>query len=101
MPPRTKSLDGRHAFLEGLIDDAGLFPPASLPMADAAREHEAASRGPNRWMLNRFICPASRLSDLAGVLPTLDIGRPWDLSVILDGVTPGSWEAGIEEDLDA
>jgi hypothetical protein len=101
MTSRTKSVDGRHAFLEGLIDDAGLFPPASLSMQAAAREHEAASKGPNRWMLNRFVCPATRLSELAAVLPTIEIGRPWDLSVILDGVTARSWDDAIEKDLDA
>ena len=53
-----------HALLDGLIDYAGLFPPAALDL-DAALEAYAAHRAsPERWMLARFIVPASRLEAL-------------------------------------
>jgi hypothetical protein len=89
--------DARRAFLEELIDDAGLFPPASLPMEPAAAQHAASRSGPHTWMLGRFICPASRLPELTGHLGTME---RWRLSVILDGVSEGG-EAALRGGLDA
>ena len=73
--------DARRAFLEELIDDAGLFPPASLSMKVAAEQHAAARAGLHAWMLGRFICPAERLPELAERLEVLE---RWRLSVLLD-----------------
>jgi hypothetical protein len=73
--------DARRAFLEELIDDAGLFPPASLWMEAAAGQHAAARGGPHAWMLGRFICPAERLPELTEWLGLLD---RWRLSLLLD-----------------
>jgi hypothetical protein len=81
--------DARRAFLTELIDDAGLFPPASLSMEDAAAGHEASRTGPHAWMLARFICVASRLPELLKVLP--DAAPPWRVSVILDATGPEPW----------
>lgn len=47
--------------LAELIDDAGLFPPASLTMADALRTHRRARKGDFAWMLGRFVCTGPRL----------------------------------------
>lgn len=44
-----------------LIDYAGLFPPAQLPLEQARSEYQAARRGPYAWMVDRFIVPASLL----------------------------------------
>lgn len=71
----------------GLIDYAGLFPPASLDMPDAVAQYRASRAGLHAWLLGRFICPASRLEDLAARLTSsMSLGeQPWDVSVILDG----------------
>jgi len=56
------------ALLDGIIDYAGLFPPAKLPMDEAfARfvEHRSSDDG---WMLARFVCPAARLDELEPLL---------------------------------
>jgi hypothetical protein len=53
--------------LEDLVDDAGLFPPARLPMDAALARHAADewAETPGRSMLtHRFLCPASRLGEL-------------------------------------
>jgi hypothetical protein len=50
--------------LSRLFDDAGLFPPAKLPMADALAAHDRAVTGPHRDMVGPFLCPASRLAEL-------------------------------------
>jgi hypothetical protein len=67
----------RRGLLLRLIDHAPLFPPASLPMDESLAEDRAARESEYGWMLNRFVCPASRLDDL---------GEPAaPLSVVLDG----------------
>jgi hypothetical protein len=50
--------------LSRLFDDAGLFPPAKLPMADALATHDRAVAGPHCDMVGPFLCPASRLGEL-------------------------------------
>jgi hypothetical protein len=69
--------DVRRALLERLIDHAALFPPASMSMEDALAEDRAARASSYSWMLDRFVCPASRLGDLDG------LDAP--VSVVLDG----------------
>ncbi|GBE24056.1 hypothetical protein BMS3Bbin02_00321 [bacterium BMS3Bbin02] len=80
-------VDARRILFEGLIDYAGLFPPASLTMDAAVAEYRAIRGSPDSWMAARFIAPASRLVELASVLaPTMTKGEPtWPIAVILDG----------------
>ncbi len=59
----TSSAAVRAAFA-GLIDYAGLFPPAQLKLEAALAEYGNARNGPFAWMLARFIVPESRLSEL-------------------------------------
>jgi hypothetical protein len=69
------------------VDYAGLFPPAALDMVDAVAGYRAARTGGTAWMVDRFICPASRLEELVSVLaPTMTAGEdPWHLSVTASG----------------
>jgi hypothetical protein len=92
--------DARKAFLAGLIDDAGLFPPASLPMEEAVAAHRASKSGLHGWIVSRFICPASRLPELAKQLATEE-QMPWRVSVILDGASGERWLDGAIADLSA
>jgi hypothetical protein len=50
--------------LSALVDDAGLFPPASLPMAEALARHRADETAGYPMLSHRFLCPASRLGEL-------------------------------------
>ena len=50
--------------LAALVDDAGLFPPESLPMADALARHRADEAAGYPMLSHRFLCPASRLAEL-------------------------------------
>jgi hypothetical protein len=89
---------GARTLLGGVVDYAGLFPPAGLSMAEAVREYAAARGGPDAWMLGRFVLPAGRLSEFADARrAALDAARqtegadeaPWRLSAIVrDGSGP-------------
>jgi hypothetical protein len=50
--------------MSGLIDYAGLFPPASLDMAAATRNYAEYREGEYAWMLGRFVVPAARKGDV-------------------------------------
>lgn len=75
------------SLLAGAIDYAGLFPPAALPMRDAARNYAAYRAGRDAWALGRFVVPAARLGELASVADGLDGGpeAAWRLSALVTG----------------
>ena len=52
------------ALLDGLIDYAGLFPPAKLPLKEAFNNYSNYTSSDLSWMLDRFICPLSELAPL-------------------------------------
>jgi hypothetical protein len=90
-------LDARTAAFAGLIDYAGLFPPASLDMTGAVDGYRSARDSPARWVAGRFLCPASRLEELAGVMmASFAAGEePWEIGVILD-TEPGEAAAAAQ-----
>ncbi len=51
------------ALATGLVDYAGLFPPAQLGMSDAMRNYAEYLRGPHSWILGRFVIPIARLGE--------------------------------------
>lgn len=57
----TRSL---RALLEGLIDYAGLFPPAALSMQDAVRNYARYRDGEYAWALGKFIVPKERAKEV-------------------------------------
>jgi len=79
-------LDARTASFAALIDYAGLFPPATLDMVDAVAGYRAARASKASWVAGRFLCPSSRLEELAGVLTTTFTAgeEPWEIGVIVD-----------------
>ena len=91
--------DVRRALLERLIDHAALFPPASMSMEEALAEDRAARTSPYGWMLDRFVCPASKLGSLDGldapvsVVLDADLEAPAEaIEVRLGSPRPGSAE---------
>ena len=51
--------------LDSIVDYAGLFPPASVSMATAARNFAHYRASESGWMLGRFICPAKSLESFS------------------------------------
>ena len=58
----TQSLD---ILLAQIVDYAGLFPPADLPMDQAVANYAAYRQDPGAWMLGRFVVPVARLDEFA------------------------------------
>ena len=71
------------SLLTGLIDYAGLFPPAGLGMDAAVRNYDSYVDGEYAWMLGRFIVPAARLAEYAEAVRIAGIdASAWRLSVL-------------------
>jgi hypothetical protein len=69
--------------LTGLIDYAGLFPPAGLGMDAAVRNYDSYLKDEHSWMLGRFIVPAARLKEYEDTVRNADIDAcSWSLSVL-------------------
>lgn len=66
-----------------LVDYAGLFPPAALPMDAAAAAYAGYRCSPDAWALGRFVVPIARLRELAAAAPARQANEPpWLLSVL-------------------
>jgi hypothetical protein len=89
MTPPSPTL---RALLTGLIDYAGLFPPAGLAMVPAVKNYATYRDGDDAWALGRFIVPSARLDEFEGAaaaqLPQDGDMPPWLISM-LGGVDPG------------
>jgi hypothetical protein len=86
------SADARRALLGRLIDHAALFPPASMDMPDALEADRRARASSHAWMLDRFICPASKLGQLPSEAPRLSVvldGGEGDLETVVEAIAGG------------
>jgi hypothetical protein len=74
------------ALLAGLVDYAGLFPPAGLGMDAAVEEYARWRSSAEAWMLGRFVAPAGRLVELGRaadvLLPRPGLDEPWRVSAL-------------------
>lgn len=66
------------------IDYAGLYPPASLSMADAVAEYQRQRFGADAWALGRFVVGAAQLDAFAAAREQADAVY-WPLSVLSSG----------------
>ncbi len=85
------------ALLSGVIDYAGLFPPAQLPLEQALKNYAEYRAGPDAWMLGRFVCPAAKLAELTEFPPLSVVGRGGN-SVGQGGTTIQEFLAGQRQD---
>src|SRR5438128_10654181 len=91
-------MPGLRAFMEHLIDYAGLFPPTQLPLDQALANYTRHLHEQDRWMLSRFIVPAAQLEALRPLLraqtdrlPLSALGRA--------ALNPDAFQDGVEEDV--
>ena len=75
------------ALLSGLVDYAGLFPPAALPMRKALESYARYRDDPAAPALGRFILPVARIEELEttgqDLFPRGAGSDPWRLSVLI------------------
>ena len=69
------------AALAGVIDYAGLFPPASLSLARVVANHQQYFDEPRSWLLGRLILPLAALDDVESMLPQAGEST-WTISVL-------------------
>ena len=60
-PRDNAALPSLRAPLAGVMDYAGIFPPAALTLGQSIRTYARHPRGREAWLLGR-LCPAARLS---------------------------------------
>jgi hypothetical protein len=74
------------SLLAGIVDYAGLFPPAALPMEAAVRNYAHYRTDEDCDLLGRFVVPAGRLDEFTnaarGLLDRGDGSDPWLLSAL-------------------
>jgi hypothetical protein len=70
--------------LSGIVDYAGLFPPAALDMPAVVRNYADYRHDPDAWMLGRLVVPSSRLDELTLELRALppDDGQ-WPIACLV------------------
>lgn len=76
-------------FMEGIVDYAGLFPPASEDMRTAVMHYGSYRDGPDAVALGRFIVPVTRLAEFEEAARQVILAgrnrQPWQLSVLVTG----------------
>jgi hypothetical protein len=78
------SRDQQRSLLNGLLDDASLFPPASLPMREAVTAHAKHEAAWFSDFTGPFVCPETRIAELGTALTSANIA--WiDLSLVVTG----------------
>lgn len=74
--------------LTGIVDYAGLFPPAKLEMRPTVENYRAYLESEHNWMLGRLIVPVSRLDEFEQAARTFlpqdpDDPTPWRISALV------------------
>lgn len=89
--------------MTSLIDYAGLFPPAKLPLPQAITNYGRYRQQPDRWMLGRFIIPTARLGELSSLAgEQFQAADPYNFSILgRGGNNNDEFLAGLQTDLDA
>jgi len=79
--------DSISALTAGVVDYAGLFPPAALAMAPAVQAYADYFTDPHRTMLGRFVVPVARLAEFDRVaaehLPRGERSQPWEITALV------------------
>ena len=76
------------ALLSNLIDYAGLFPPAQLPLPSVIENYERVLASPESWMLNRLVLPAAKLKEIT-------LQQHWRVTLLVDS-EPGPLPRQVE-----
>jgi hypothetical protein len=67
-------MNSLEALLAGIVDYAGLFPPAALSLEETCANYDAYLRSGDAWMLNRLVLPVAKLRT----------GEGWRISLLVE-----------------
>ena len=85
--------------LEGILDYAGLYPPANLDLQSVVNNWSEYSDSNDSWLLARLIIPSNRLEEFKkcakDLLPNED-EEMWQLSVLLPPVSSDEFESALQ-----
>jgi hypothetical protein len=70
------------ALLAHSIDYAGMFPPCSLALEPALRNHATYMRSPEAWMLNGFVLPVEKFDAARQLLSEFDLQHPLHVAAL-------------------
>ncbi len=80
--------------LTGLVDYAGLFPPAAVPMREAVANYATYRAGASSGLLARFVVPVARLSEFVAEASALPAhGDAWPLAVLAGAADAAALDA--------
>lgn len=80
--------DSLRALAARLIDYAGLYPPAELPLPAVLENYQTYMDSSESWMLNRLVLPAARLTEAR-------LREGWRVTLLVDS-EPGPLPAQVE-----
>ena len=75
-------VESLQVLLSEVIDYAGMYPPAQLPLSDALRSYVRYKQGKEAWIVNKFVCPAGKVNELEAGLKWYNYDRRFGLCVI-------------------
>lgn len=94
IPPSLRAL------LANIIDYAGLFPPAALPLSDVVKKFANYVECPDAWMLGRLILPTAKLEEFetltVGLLPRDEAAEPWRISALVKSASPDDLDPALQ-----
>jgi hypothetical protein len=76
------------ALLTEVIDYAGLYPPAALPLPIVEERYRGFRASPEAWMLNRLVLPVAKL-------PEARLAADWRVTLLVEG-DPGALPRQVE-----
>jgi hypothetical protein len=76
------------ALLSNLIDYAGLYPPAGLPLEIVAERYRCFLASPDGWILNRLVLPHAKLAEAP-------LAENWRIALLVDD-EPGKLPPQVE-----
>ena len=79
-----------------IVDYAGLFPPAQLPLEQVVENYEEYLSGDFGWMLSRLVLPIGKLPEFERQSPFVQSEHRWKISALIPPVSDPGFEAAIQ-----
>jgi hypothetical protein len=89
-PSENLAMSSLQTLLTDILDYAGLYPPAGLPLPEVVSNYSGYLQHPAAWMLARLIVPVQRLEEFAELARTswtlsAPESLPWRVSCLVPG----------------